>query len=81
MPMRAAYSGLGLIAALLLAVAGGMILNLMPCVLPVLSIKVFALVQHAQSAPREMRLQGLAYAAGVLASFAARRRDVGGAAR
>ena len=68
-----AYSGLaglGLITALLLAVAGGMLLNLMPCVLPVLSIKVFALVQHAQASPREMRLQGLAYAAGVLASFA-----------
>jgi thiol:disulfide interchange protein DsbD len=64
------YSGLGLMAALLLAVAGGIILNLMPCVLPVLSIKVLALVQHSQSTPRQMRLQGIAYAAGVLASFA-----------
>jgi thiol:disulfide interchange protein/DsbC/DsbD-like thiol-disulfide interchange protein len=64
------YSGLGLIAALLLAVAGGIILNLMPCVLPVLSIKVLSLVQHSHSAPRHMRLQGIAYAAGVLTSFA-----------
>jgi thiol:disulfide interchange protein len=39
-------------------------------VLPVLSIKVLALVQHSQSTPREMRLQGIAYAAGVLVSFA-----------
>jgi thiol:disulfide interchange protein len=64
------HSGLGLIAALLLAVAGGIVLNLMPCVLPVLSIKVLALVQHSQSTPRQKRLQGIAYAAGVLASFA-----------
>ena len=64
------YSGLGLITALLLAFAGGIILNLMPCVLPVLSIKVFALVQHSQSTPRHTRFQGISYAAGVLSSFA-----------
>jgi len=60
----------GLLEALLLAIAGGIVLNLMPCVLPVLSIKALSLVRHAQSAPREVRLQGLAYAAGVLVSFA-----------
>jgi hypothetical protein len=64
------YSGLGLMAALLLAVAGGIVLNLMPCVLPVLFIKVLALVQHSQSTPRQMRIQGIAYAAGVMVSFA-----------
>ena len=58
------------IEAVLLAIAGGMVLNLMPCVLPVLSIKALSLVRHAQSAPREVRMQGLAYAAGVLVSFA-----------
>jgi thiol:disulfide interchange protein DsbD len=47
------------------------LLNLMPCVLPVLSIKAFGLVQHAHSARREARIQGLAYTAGVLVSFAA----------
>ena len=62
--------GLGLMAALVLALAGGIVLNLMPCVLPILSIKVLALVQHSQSAPRQMRLQGVAYATGVLLSFA-----------
>lgn len=65
-----AIAGLGLLEALALAVLGGIILNLMPCVLPVLSIKALSLVKHSQSAPREVRLQGLAYAAGVLASFA-----------
>ena len=62
--------GSDLSGPLALAFAGGILLNLMPCVLPVLSIKVFGLVQHAQSAPREVRLQGAAYTAGVLVSFA-----------
>jgi thiol:disulfide interchange protein DsbD len=57
--------------ALILALAGGVLLNLMPCVLPVLSIKAFGLVQHAQSAPRAVRAQGIAYAVGVMVSFAA----------
>jgi thiol:disulfide interchange protein/DsbC/DsbD-like thiol-disulfide interchange protein len=56
--------------ALVLAFAGGVLLNLMPCVLPVLSIKAFSLAQHAQSAAREVRIQGIAYTAGVLVSFA-----------
>jgi thiol:disulfide interchange protein len=63
------YAPLALLTAVMLAFAGGVILNLMPCVLPVLSIKVLALARHSHSTPREMRLQGLAYAAGVLASF------------
>lgn len=55
--------------AMALAIVGGLILNLMPCVLPVLSIKVFGLVQHAHEGPRHARLQGIAYTGGVLASF------------
>jgi thiol:disulfide interchange protein DsbD len=66
----APLGGVGLLEALLLAIGGGAILNLMPCVLPVLSIKALGLVRHAQAAPREVRMQGLAYAAGVLISFA-----------
>jgi thiol:disulfide interchange protein len=62
---------LGFVWALVLAAAGGLLLNLMPCVLPVLSIKAFSLAQHAQSAAREVRVQGIAYTAGVLVSFAA----------
>jgi thiol:disulfide interchange protein len=66
----AGFTGLGVVVALLLAFAGGIVLNLMPCVLPVLSIKVLALVQDAHAAPGEARAQGVAYTAGVLASFA-----------
>ncbi|MBS0348440.1 MAG: thioredoxin family protein [Proteobacteria bacterium] len=57
--------------AVLLALAGGLVLNLMPCVFPVLSIKALSLLRHAGHDRRLVRLQGLAYTAGVLASFAA----------
>jgi len=70
----AAANELGQLAflwALALALAGGLLLNLMPCVLPVLSIKAFSLAQHAESGSREVRVQGIAYTAGVLSSFAA----------
>jgi len=69
----AAGSGpsLSLVAAMGLALAGGLILNLMPCVLPVLSIKALALVGHAETSRGIVRRHGLAYTAGVLACFAA----------
>ncbi|MFT7722668.1 MAG: protein-disulfide reductase DsbD family protein [Roseateles sp.] len=56
---------LGLLPALALALLGGLILNLMPCVFPVLSIKALALVNQG-----DHKAEGLAYTAGVLASFA-----------
>jgi thiol:disulfide interchange protein len=62
---------LGLWPALLLALAGGLILNLMPCVFPVLSIKALSLLTQAQGQPAQARRHGLAYTGGVLASFAA----------
>jgi thiol:disulfide interchange protein len=55
--------------ALLFALLGGLILNLMPCVFPVLSIKALSLLDHARDAPRTARLHGVAYTLGVLASF------------
>ncbi|MCF4164313.1 thioredoxin family protein [Zavarzinia compransoris] len=64
----AATSGIGLLLALGLAFLGGMILNLMPCVLPVLSIKLLSLSGRAPGAA--MRHHGLAYTAGVLSCFA-----------
>jgi thiol:disulfide interchange protein/DsbC/DsbD-like thiol-disulfide interchange protein len=54
----------------LLALLGGLILNGMPCVLPVLAIKVVAVADMAEKDPREVRLHGLAYTGGVLASMA-----------
>jgi len=60
----------GLLASLLLALLGGLILNLMPCVLPVLSLKALSLAQSGESRERARR-HALAYTAGVLVSFAA----------
>jgi thiol:disulfide interchange protein DsbD len=56
--------------ALLLALAGGAVLNLMPCVFPVLSIKALSLVQQAHGSRSAARRHGLAYTAGALVSFA-----------
>lgn len=55
-------------AALLGALLGGMILNLMPCVFPVLAIKVLAFAQHADDRAAH-RTNGLAYTGGVVLSF------------
>ncbi len=57
--------------ALLFAFLGGIILNLMPCVFPVLSIKILSLTQKVGGERRTMRRHGYAYTLGVLASFAA----------
>jgi thiol:disulfide interchange protein len=60
-----------ILQAALLALLGGAILNLMPCVFPVLSIKVLGLIELSGGARQEVRRHGLAYTAGVLAAFAA----------
>jgi thiol:disulfide interchange protein len=59
----------GLLLSLLLALVGGLILNLMPCVLPVLSFKALGLAQASRS-HAHARAHALWYTAGVLASFA-----------
>lgn len=59
--------GLGL--ALVFAFLGGMILNLMPCVLPVISFKVMSFVKMAGQSRRAVLKQGLLFSAGVVASF------------
>jgi thiol:disulfide interchange protein DsbD len=57
--------------AALLALLGGVLLNLMPCVFPVLSIKIMALVGHGGQGRAQMRRHGIAYTLGILCSFAA----------
>jgi thiol:disulfide interchange protein/DsbC/DsbD-like thiol-disulfide interchange protein len=58
----------GLALSLLFALVGGLLLNLMPCVFPVLSLKVFGFAAHAQDR-RGLLAGGLAYTAGVVLSF------------
>ncbi|HEU4664885.1 MAG TPA: protein-disulfide reductase DsbD [Dokdonella sp.] len=60
----------GILGALLFALLGGLVLNLMPCVLPVLSLKVLGLAQSGESAAKA-RKHALVYTAGVLVAFAA----------
>ena len=62
-------AGLGFVAALLFALLGGAILNLMPCVFPVLSMKVLGLVEKGGEDPGRVRMHGLAFGAGVLVSL------------
>ncbi len=69
-PARAAGGGLGLPLALAFAFLGGVVLNLMPCVFPILSMKALALASHAGDGARP-RAQALAFLAGVLATFVA----------
>lgn len=63
-------SSIGFFTALFLALIGGIILNLMPCVFPVLSIKALSLVSHANQSAAQIRSHGVVYTLGVLASFA-----------
>jgi thiol:disulfide interchange protein DsbD len=59
----------GLLLAIGLAFAGGIILNLMPCVFPVLFLKALALVNSANASAAHQRRHGLAYTFGILCSF------------
>ena len=70
LPAAAAPASLSLLAALLGALLGGMILNLMPCVFPVLAIKVMSFTRHADDR-RGHRISGVAYSVGVVISFLA----------
>jgi thiol:disulfide interchange protein DsbD len=67
----AASSGglVGVLTNLGMAFLGGLLLNIMPCVLPVLTLKLYSLVEQSDISASEQRTAGLAYTAGILASF------------
>jgi len=65
----AAFADLTFVAAILLAILGGLILNLMPCVLPVLSLKLLAIAGHGGAPKRVVRQSFLATSAGILFAF------------
>jgi len=68
-PKAAAADEMGIGALLLFAILGGLVLNLMPCVFPVLSIKAIGLVEQAKKHPAAVRAKGLMFAAGVISSM------------
>jgi suppressor for copper-sensitivity B len=65
----ASGDGASLLAILGIALLGGFILNFMPCVLPVLSIKLLNAVGHGGGERRQVRRRFLASAAGIVSSF------------
>jgi thiol:disulfide interchange protein DsbD len=69
-PAEGAGSPLQWLTVFGLALLGGLVLNGMPCVLPVLAIKVVSIADLSDKQPGEVRLHGLAYTGGVLGSMA-----------
>jgi thiol:disulfide interchange protein DsbD len=60
-----------LVLYMFFAFLGGLLLNIMPCVLPVIALKVFGLVRMAGDHPARIKGLGVSFAAGILASFLA----------
>jgi thiol:disulfide interchange protein/DsbC/DsbD-like thiol-disulfide interchange protein len=60
-----------LAAALLFAFLGGVVLNLMPCVFPVLSLKALSLTKPGHGNKQHLRLEGLSFGTGVMVTFLA----------
>src|SRR6266699_2265808 len=71
-PTVAATSGAptrGIFTFLLFGFLGGIILNLMPCVLPVISLKIFGFIQQAGQSRRKILRSGIAFTVGIFAWF------------
>ncbi|MGH0030927.1 MAG: protein-disulfide reductase DsbD family protein [Myxococcota bacterium] len=68
-PVRAGVGAAALLRALLFGLIGGLLLNLMPCVLPVLAIKVFAVAELGRQGRREIVHHALAYTLGILVTL------------
>lgn len=68
-PIAYQESNNGIIAMIGFALIGGLILNIMPCVLPVLAMKLNSIIQNQGASHRHIRLSFLASAAGVITSF------------
>ena len=68
-PAAAPAAPVSLLGTLFLAFVGGLILNLMPCVFPVLGIKILGFVNQAGQDKKKVILHGLVFALGVLLSF------------
>lgn len=68
-PAAAPLNAPGLWLALLYGMLGGIILNLMPCVLPVISLKIFGFIRQAGESPARIFRHGLAFTAGIFLWF------------
>lgn len=68
-PARSSIGGVTLWTAIIGALIGGLILNLMPCVFPVISIKALSIAKSAHGERTKIRREAWLYTAGVLATF------------
>ena len=68
-PTYAGGDTVGFFAAIFFAILGGLLLNIMPCVFPVLSIKILSFIEQAGHEPRKIKAHGIAFSAGVVVSF------------
>lgn len=68
-PMQAMQAAHSVWLMLLYAFLGGLILNVMPCVLPVIALKILGFVSQSRESPGHVRVLGCLYVLGVLASF------------
>ena len=69
-PVATAEAGFAeVVIAIVFGLLGGMLLNLMPCVFPILSLKALGLAEMSEAGASESRRHGLFYTAGVLATF------------
>lgn len=71
LPMLASSSlpSVGIIKAIIFAFMGGIILNLMPCVFPILSIKILGFIQKSGQDSKKLKAHGMFFSAGVILSF------------
>ncbi len=68
-PAARAISAVTLVTNVVFGLLGGLILNFMPCVLPVLTLKLYSLVEQVDVTTRERHVSAWAYTAGILVSF------------
>jgi thiol:disulfide interchange protein/DsbC/DsbD-like thiol-disulfide interchange protein len=68
-PAKVSAPARGIFTFLFFGFVGGFILNLMPCVLPVISLKIFGFIQQAGQSRQKILRSGLAFTAGIFAWF------------
>ena len=68
-PKTFSVQGVSILTAMVFAFLGGLILNIMPCVFPILSIKILSFVEQSDGSKKKMAQHGLAFSGGVLVTF------------
>ncbi|MCX8122547.1 MAG: thioredoxin family protein [Spirochaetes bacterium] len=67
--IETASSSLSILQAVVFGIIAGFLLNFMPCVLPVISLKIMSFISHGNNNPRSIQTMGVLFTAGILTSF------------